>query len=383
MVTGEYPPRLGGVGAYTARLCEALGPDAVQVAVLTGGRAPGWEVDASATRGIPVARAVPRWTVAAFPGVQRAATAWGAELVHLQYQAAAFDLSGVVPLLPAWLRLRLPRVRVAVTFHDLRPPYLFPKAGPLRPASLRLMASASHGVACTEPADLRMLGERRGRRAIPLASNIDCRPPPGYAQAAWRRARGLPADAPLVGFFGFVGATKGVDTLLRALAALPEARLALIGGEAGASDPSDRAGAAHTRALERALGLEGRVWRSGALEPAEVSAALLACDAVALPFVDGASGRRGTLLAALAHGRAVITTQGPDDALLTPGQHALLVPPGDAAALAGAIRAVLDDPTLRGRLEAGAARLAARHTWPSIARAHQDWYRELLRSRGL
>src|SRR5438132_1142704 len=79
---------------------------------------------------------------------------------------------------------------VAVTFHDLRPPYLFPKAGPLRDLSVRLMARAAHGVLCTEAADLRRLGGGRGRVHVPLGSNVECRPPPGYGPRAWRRARG-------------------------------------------------------------------------------------------------------------------------------------------------------------------------------------------------
>jgi len=378
MVSGEYPPRLGGVGAYTARLCAALAPELAEVAVLTAGPHPGGPPEAGADNPRRVARAVPTWGVRAFPWVARAARAWGADLLHLQYQAGAYQLSATLPLLPLWLRLRLPALRLGVTFHDLRPPYLFPKAGPLRPAALRLLARACHGVVCTEAADLRALGPAPHCRHIPLASNLDCQPPPGFAPRAWRAARGLPPDAPLIGFFGFVNSSKGLDTLLQALAALPDARLALIGGEVGASDPTDLLETRRIRALEQQLDLAGRVWRSGPLPPTDVSAALLACDVLALPFLDGASGRRGTLLAALTHGRAVITTRGPADALLTDGADALLVQPANAPALAAALRAVLADGALRTRLEAGARRLAARFTWPAIARAHADWYRELL-----
>src|SRR5579884_619861 len=380
MVSGEYPPQFGGVGDYTARLCAALRPEAVRVALLTGGATRVLEHCAKVGNPIWVARGVPRWGVGTYRAVLGAAQRLGADVVHVQYQAGAYQLQAAANLLPLWMRLRAPWLRAAVTFHDLRPPYLFPKAGPLRPAMVRLMADMAHGVVCTEPADLAALGTRPGRRWIPLASNIDCAPPPDFEPQAWRRARGLPVDAPLVGFFGFLNASKGVETLLRALAQLPEARLALLGAEAGPSDATDRREAQRLRALAASLGLEGRVWRSGSLPAAELSAALLACDVIALPFVDGASGRRGSLLEALTHGRAVVTTHGPRAGVVTEGQDALLVPPGDSTALADALRNVLQSSELRARLEQGARRLAARFTWPAIARAHEEWYAELARA---
>ncbi|MBK9234160.1 MAG: hypothetical protein IPO15_25800 [Anaerolineae bacterium] len=64
-------------------------------------------------------------------------------VVLIQYQTAAFGLHPAVNLLPGWLRLRLGRrrPRLITTFHDLKFPYLFPKAGPLRLAAVRCWRS--------------------------------------------------------------------------------------------------------------------------------------------------------------------------------------------------------------------------------------------------
>ena len=56
------------------------------------------------------------------------------------------------------------------------------------------------------------------------------------------------------------------------------------------------------------LGLFERVRWTGREEDAEVSADLSACDLLFLPYLDGASLRRGTLMAGLAHGCAIVTT---------------------------------------------------------------------------
>ena len=61
------------------------------------------------------------------------------------------------------------------------------------------------------------------------------------------------------------------------------------------------------------------------------------------------------------------------------GDAALLVPPGDAEALASAIARVLDDPDLAERLgAAGRARVMDRFTWTSVAQQTVQWYRDAL-----
>src|SRR6185436_10183764 len=96
--------------------------------------------------------------------VEAALTDWRADLLHIQYQPGAFQLKGAIHLLPYWLRRRRPGVRVVTTFHDLRVPYLFPKAGPLRPFAVQALLRGSQGAIFVDAADLARVGLGRNRR---------------------------------------------------------------------------------------------------------------------------------------------------------------------------------------------------------------------------
>jgi glycosyltransferase involved in cell wall biosynthesis len=215
-------------------------------------------------------------------------------------------------------------------------------------------------------------------------------------RARARTQLGIEADEVAVGSFGFTNASKGMDVLLRAAERLIRAgvplRLLLIGDETGSSDERNRETAAHARALGKELGLEDRIIRTGYLSAAEVSQALGAVDVAALPYTDGVSFRRSSLLTCLAHGVPVVTTRAsraveiPAQSLVTalegPPHLGLsgvvaAVPPGDDAALARAIYRLLDDPEQRTFLSTAGRSFANRLTWPSIARATIEVYRSV------
>lgn len=154
-------------------------------------------------------------------------------------------------------------------------------------------------------------------------------------------------------FIGRLVPQKGVDVLLRALA-LPEAgpdwRLDILG------DGPERAA---LEGLCRQLGLEGRVRWHGNQPFESIARALAAAHVLATPSIIGPGGRTEgiptVLMEALALHRPVIASQVSGiPELVVHGRTGLLVPPGDAAALAGALRAIaLDPPRAAAMAEAG------------------------------
>lgn len=178
---------------------------------------------------------------------------------------------------------------------------------------------------------------------------------------AFRRANGIPDEAPLIACVGNLTRGRGQEVLLRAVGALlagwPELRCVIKGDPFPRS--ADRAFEAELHELERELGVEDAVvWASSAGPVGDVYAAaqVVVNPATTHPESFG----RVAFEAGYAGTPAVCTPVGALPELHTDGVTALLVPPGDEAALAAAVRRLLDDPALAAKLAEGAAELAAR-----------------------
>lgn len=378
LLTGEFPPMQGGVGAYTLALAEALNADGHQVMVLTHREA---RPDDAPRRLAALREPLPmpwgellarfrRFSWAEIGLIADAAIRYELDALVVQFQPAAFNMRNpALYFLPWRLRGVTPCV---VTFHDLRVPYLFPKAGWLRRWVVERLARSADGVIATNAADFAALRRLNPHAVeIPIGSNIDARPVAPAAVAAVRAAYGIAPDTTLLGYFGFINESKGADALIEALDLLDDTtELLFIGGRTGASDAdNNRAFLNQLTARIDALGLADRVHWTGFLAPDMVSAHLHAADMMVLPYRDGVSLRRGTLMAALAHGRPVITTA-PENPIpaLSHGASCWLVDSAEPTRLATAIKALAASPPLRAEIGARAAAEAKRFEWPEIAR---------------
>ena len=174
--------------------------------------------------------------------------------------------------LPWRLKNLLP---VVVTFHDLRPPYLLPKAGSMRERTLQFMAQQARGIIATNAADLTTLESWsvKSARCIPIGSNIDVYHPNHIEIAEAREQSGLSDSDIMLGYFGFLNESKGAQTLLDALSALDERfHLVFIGGQTGDSDQANNQ--AYLTELRQQIdraGLAQRVHWTGFLTPERVS----------------------------------------------------------------------------------------------------------------
>lgn len=165
---------------------------------------------------------------------------------------------------------------------------------------------------------------------------------------------------------------KGLMVLLDALAKLrverPQAHLVCV-GRAKPNGPADRR-------LDE-LGLRDAVTFRSDLSQDEVVALMQSAEVAAVP-----SFYEGFCLPAveeMACGLPLVATKvgALPEIVGSDGTTGLLVPPGDAGALAHALGELLDRPELRARLgAAGRLRVQERFTWRAAAAGTAEWYRE-------
>jgi D-inositol-3-phosphate glycosyltransferase len=215
-----------------------------------------------------------------------------------------------------------------------------------------------------------VMSESVERDLAALKPGAPCRrvPHPLYAQfdrgrftrESARARLGLEPAAEVAVFFGYVRRYKGLDTLLAAWPLVRARRPAtlIVAGDFY-EDP------APYRAQAAAVG-EGAVRLIEGYQPdAEVEALFKAADVVVLPY--HSATQSGVTHVAYALGVPVITTDvGGLAETVQPGESGLVVPPGDPAALAGAVVRFFAEG-LAPRLRAGVQALRAAHSWETLA----------------
>lgn len=172
--------------------------------------------------------------------------------------------------------------------------------------------------------------------------------------------------APSVLYLGSLHRWKGVETLLAAGALLAQGELRIAGGSA-----------ARIAELARhpALAAAGaRIHFLGPIAPRDRFALIADADICVLPLTQTSIGSRYTsplkLFEYMAMGKPIVASDHPSiREVLVDGEHALLVAPEDPAALAAALRRLIDDPDERARLGSNARQLSLRHGWPARAQA--------------
>ncbi|WP_019013436.1 glycosyltransferase family 4 protein [Elioraea tepidiphila] len=188
---------------------------------------------------------------------------------------------------------------------------------------------------------------------------------------AWR----IPDDAPVVLLPGRLTRWKGQELLIEALGRMARRdAVAVLAGD----DQGRHGYRARLEVLAERLGLGARVRIVG--DCPDMPAALMLADvAVSASIEPEAFGR--VVVEAQAMGRpVVVTAHGGALETVSPGETGLLVPPGDAAALATALDQVLSlDEETRAALGARAREaVLARYTTERMCAATLDVYRELL-----
>lgn len=299
MVTGAYPPDVCGVGDYTGRLMAAA-PASWQPFV---------ERD---------------WSPRAAPGILRRLLRLRPRDVVVQYPTQGYGWSLVPHLLvvAGWLTRRY---RPVLALHE------FTSLSGKAQLALALASHAAAQVIFTTAAERdrarahRLFSSRVPTAVIGILSNIPVAAhPPAFG------ARGID-----IAYFGHIRPNKGLEAFLDVMTGLraadPAVRIAVIGEVPGGYEAFGDMAAARCREI-------GATMTTG-LDDAQAGAALADVRILYLPFPDGVSARRGSVLAGLGNGAVVATRIGAaTPPALLPAIVACDGTAGDVAVLQRALR---------------------------------------------
>jgi glycosyltransferase involved in cell wall biosynthesis len=323
MLTGSYPPDHCGVGDYTYQLITALKKAKVNVSVLHHRD----------------------WRLSSLPSLISILRQQNSNILHIQYPTIGYGKS----IIPQIISLILQSTNIVVTLHE------FSQAHILRRLSIIPFTLRSYFIFTNE-------GERdslcrwtpwvrRRSDIIPIGSNIPFTASPGEKN-------------PEVIYFGIIKPGKGIEEFL-ALARMAWERESIWKFRLlGFPHPH------YPRFLDRIRALP-YVSLHLSLGPQQVAEILSRATFAYLPYPDGASERRGSLLAALGNEVLVITTRGPQ--MPPEFEKFLLFAHHPAEALQ--ILESFSEPSERfTRLRREARKYLEKISWAAIASRHIELY---------
>jgi len=185
-----------------------------------------------------------------------------------------------------------------------------------------------------------------------------------------KRALGIDPRAPLVGYLGFIGPQKGLETLIEAMAHVREAAL-LIGG--GWHTEEETTYIQNLKQMTLDL-LPGRYRWLGYVPDEQLATVYGAMRILVYPSVY--ISESGALLMALSHGKAVIARDLPP--VREKKKKGALETFRTIRGLVAKIKMLLEDGEARHRLERAAWEYAERNSWLNAAEKHLSLYREVL-----
>ena len=384
-----YPPFAGGIEHFLADLLPALGTHDVAAAALVHDEQPRrWGGQWPSTSGsslpkeqeetpiyrapcfgrllyAPISPAFPVW-------LNRTIRAFRPDLLHLHlpntsaFWAMAISAARRLPWIVHW------HADVVASAIDQRLALAYRL---YRPFEQRLLATSRAVIATSPPyleASTALASWRERCHIVPLGLDPNrITDPDPAARVRAERLWGTKGFRVLA--IGRLTYYKGHDVLIRAAASLENSRVLIV----GTGEHRER-----LTALIQSAGLDERVRLPGFQPEADLNALLASCNVLCLPSLERTEAFGLVLLEAMRFGKPVVVSDIPGSGaswVTRQAGHGLLVPPGDAAALAAALCALQHDPDRRQTLgRAGAAALREQFGIEPVAAAVAALYRRVL-----
>ena len=312
IISGEYPPRAGGVSDYTVALSEALAERGCSVHLWVRG----FETDSECINpNLTIHRCAGDFGQASLKNLGKLLAVFpGPRKILVQYVPHAYGFKAMNLGFAKWVRSRGRDHGddVRIMFHEIAFPWvwwplhhnLIAFFNQLMARELILAASSIYVSIAAWSRLLTKLGAVASKiQLLPIPSNV---PRADVQKAMKMRDSILGTGSPtkLVGHFGTYGKWVGRLLFPIAIALLKnrnDIHLLLIG---------DGSREFRSRILKATPDWALRITATGRKSLAEIAVSIAACDVMVQPYADGVNTRRGSLMACIANGKAVVTTDG-------------------------------------------------------------------------
>jgi len=359
LITPEYPPQPGGVGDYTKLVAEGLAAAGEEIHVWCpflrdqGNQQAGVSVHGALRGATPRGLRYLGEQLDRFPPPRRLLVQW----VPHGYGYRSMNLPFCFWL---WNRSRLYGDRIDIMAHEA---FLSFGEGSWRQdaaalvhrlMTVILLRSAQRVWVSIPTWEGSLQPYKLGRRIqfqwLPVPSNITVVNDPAAIQDI--RQRYAREGALLIGHFGTF--RRPVASVLEPILLNMKSRLAgktiLLMGM-GSQD-------FRSALIRRVPEFENHIQATGPLASEELSCHLAACDLLIQPYPYGVSTRRGSFMAGLSHGKAILTTSGHLTEPLWQNSNAVgLAPHGDVAAFTKQLEELCGDSGQRERMAVAARKL--------------------------
>lgn len=368
-ISGGFPNMLCGVGDYTFSLAQELASLDVDVHVLTT-KDTQVNTDPRLLCNVQLHPIVPTWSLSDIPVIRSLIQKIGPDIIHIQYPSS-FGIANR-KLLGNFLgyvarSASQRKVHILTTLHEFSERRLRWRVR----AVFNILSSDV--VICVNRFDVDPV--RRFRFSgqpvvyIPIASSIPYEQISAEYKKRVRNSIQLRDSDIILTYFGFITPLKGFEVLLEAMQILKSkhliVKLLLISDLFTSNDEYHK----NIVSMIKVRDLQDNfLLGTSHYSKKEVSQYLQCANMAVLPFVEGSSDRRSSLLAVLNQGIPTITTFGPH----TPpnfidGKNMVLIPPNNPSAIAQAVEILVCDNKLSSCLSEGAVQLSRKYSFDKIA----------------
>ncbi len=305
LVTAKLPPTKCGVGDHTAMLAKRFVSAGHQVSILTG-----QGTNADSIKGVAIRKDVPNWGTMYWRHIAGAIDKANPDAILINWVPQLYTPKGVsLGLALAARHLAKRGHKVYTMLHELWIPSHTIKrflASAIQQSAVKWLVEASVHVGVSTRAWMPLLQKRFAKHSskfgfLSVGSNIGINQQPADAQKL-RDSLGIQSADKIVLVFSPHGSGKMpelIENVWEAVGGKKGIHLVVV----GQVEPMFRdvlMSSVHGK----------KVHLLGYLADSKVSDWLSSADVLLAPFTDGASTRRGSVLAAISHGLPVVTTRG-------------------------------------------------------------------------